>query len=68
MNQSENGINRGFGRCTVYPWRELRIGETFEAPYCARCFKALIKQAEKSTRRKFEVVENHSKVIIRRTA
>lgn len=56
------------GTPAIYPWREVAIGEQFEMPYCPRCAKALIKQAEKATRRKFECVTEQPHVVVVRTA
>lgn len=61
----QHGIASG---AAIYPWREIAIGETFEADYCPRCFRALIAQAEKATRRKFEIVSYRRGVIVRRLA
>lgn len=52
------------GAPPIYPWREVAVGETFDMPYCNRCAKSLIKQAEKATHRKFECISAQTSVTV----
>jgi hypothetical protein len=60
------GYEVAVGAPAKYPWRETMVGETFQIPYCPRCAKALVAQAEKSTGRKFEITSKQTSVTIKR--